>query len=204
MPARRAWRDAADWPLQAATLAMLPMMAAMPVMIEWCAAAFATLPAHGVALHLAAMLLPALCLRRPLQRFGRVALRAVVGLLMLAGAVALLYWPGLAGLTLAALLQAAAWSLAWAGPMLARKNTAARSASLPLPALSQTTAAASTASQAALTAVAVLLLGVAIAAAGPAALVAVHTALAALALAGPAWLGLRHVINLPSTKESHS
>lgn len=197
----RRWRHLQDWPQAAAALSMLPMMVSLAPMADWCAA----LPGLGGGaatlslLHLAAMLGPALvltsvaaamgavvqALRRPVRVPGGQpgqTLALATGTLLAAGGLALLAWPGLAGLMLASLLHGMAWSLAWAGSL---HGTGAR----PTPTASEHThhpAGASNAATAAwrpaaLTAAAVLALGLAIDQHGPAALAAVH---AALALAG--------------------
>ena len=62
LPSLSAWRRRGDWPLHAAALAMLPMMAALPAMADWCVMLPAWLEA-ATAWHLAAMFLPALALR---------------------------------------------------------------------------------------------------------------------------------------------
>lgn len=177
LPSVAAWRRSSDWPLHAATLVMLPMMAALPAMSEWCGAAPGWL-GSVTAWHLGAMLLPALCLRTWLSRLNRPALNAGLAALLLAGALVLLSWPGLNGLMLAQLLHATAWSLAWAAPMLARDAAA-------LPRTPSRVAPASTTlAQASLVATAVLLLGWALDRFGPPALAAVHAGLAGVALLG--------------------
>ncbi len=179
MPSLAAWRERRDWPLQAAALAMLPMMAALPAMVDWCASAPGWWAADAMAWHLAAMVLPALGARAWLQRVGRRRLNTVLAGLLLAGGVSMLAWPGLNGLMLCALLHAAAWSLAWAAPMLRREVLSA-------PARAQRVA---TVGVAVMTACAVLALGLAIDRFGPPALMAVHGALALAAWVG--WAGPR-------------
>lgn len=175
LPDPSRWRRGADWPQQAAVLAMLPMMATLPAMAGWCRSDWGLSPATGVLWHLAAMLLPALLLRRWLARAALRAARHAVTLLLLASGVVLWARPGLGGLMVATLLQAAAWSLAWAGPMLRPAAAQPTQASAGSPAL-----------QALATAAAVLALGTATAAHGPDTLRAVQGLLAALALAGAA------------------
>jgi hypothetical protein len=177
MPSMAAWHRTGAWPMHAAALAMLPMMAALPVMAEWCGATPGWF-ADGTVWHLGAMVVPALCLRGWLQRADHQRVNAAVAALLLAGGVALLVWPGLNGLIAAALLHAMAWSLGWAAPMVRREAVAA-GASRPARVHGPATLA-----QAGLTAVAVLALGMAIEVAGLQALVAVHAALAVMALAG--------------------
>lgn len=198
----RRWRHLQDWPQAAAALSMLPMMVSLAQMADWCAA----LPGLGGGaatlslLHLAAMLGPALVLamlrtlvpalrwpvrvpvRVPVKRPGQ-TLALAAGMLLAAGGLALLAWPGLAGLMVASLLHGMAWSLAWAGSLRSTEaNPAAAAppghARKPAGARKSTTAAWW---PAALTTTAVLALGLAIDQHGPAALATVH---AALALAG--------------------
>lgn len=178
------WHRLQAWPQAAAALSMLPMMLSLAVMADWCA----NLPGlRGgasllTALHLAAMLGPALVLTlwasiRPPGRLADQTITLAMGTLLAAGGGALLVWPGLAGLMAASLLQGMAWSLAWAAS-LRRPGTA------PAPASARGTNAAPLAAAwraAALTAAAVLALGLAIDRHGPAALATVH---AVLALAG--------------------
>lgn len=118
-PPAAAWRQAADWPLLSARLAMLPMMASLPAMADWCSSGGWLTPELSVLSHLAAMLLPALALRPWLAQTSLRARRRAVLALLLGSGLALLAWPGLNGLMAAAGLQAGAWSLAWAGPLLA-------------------------------------------------------------------------------------
>jgi hypothetical protein len=172
------------WPQAAAALSMLPMMLSLAVMADWCA----NLPGlRGgasllTALHLAAMLGPALVLTLwaaiwPPGRLADPTVTLATGTLLAAGGGALLVWPGLAGLMAASLLQGMAWSLGWAAS-LHRPGTA------PAPASAGGTNPAPLAAAwraAALTAAAVLALGLAIDQHGPAALATVH---AVLALAG--------------------
>lgn len=195
----RRWRHLQDWPQAAAALSMLPMMVSLAPMADWCA----TLPALGGGaarlslLHLAAMLGPALvltwvaaavgamvqALRRPVRVPGGQpgqTLALATGTLLAAGGLALLAWPGLAGLMAASLLHGMAWSLAWAGSLRSTRPTPIASEHTRHPAGASNAAAAAW-RPAALTAAAVLALGLAIDQHGPAALATVH---AALALAG--------------------
>ncbi len=109
-PAAAAWRRRADWPRLAAGLTMLPMMASLPWMADRCAAAGWT-PSQVVALHLAAMLGPALLFAagRP-AAVHRLRPAATVALLAAGGAAALLE-PGPSGLLVAMLLQGMAWGV---------------------------------------------------------------------------------------------
>lgn len=113
------WRPVADWPLRAAAFVMLPMMATLPALGERCTAA-GTSVAAMTALHLAAMLLPAWATTPFARSIRAPQLRAAVTTLLIAGAALPWCWAGWNGLMTASLLQAAAWSLAWAVPMLQR------------------------------------------------------------------------------------
>lgn len=117
-----AWRDVAAWPQQAALLAMLPMMAALPALADACRAGGLS-PAALLALHAAAMLLPPLLL--PSSPW-------LVAALLAAGGGALLALPGLQGLTITMLLHGAAWGLARTAP---RAAAAAPIAGMALPVL---------------------------------------------------------------------
>jgi hypothetical protein len=172
-PAR--WLRVADWPRQTALLAMLPMMATLPAMAGWCRSDWGLSPASSTLWHLAAMLLPALLLRRWLARAGERGQRVSVTVMMLASGGALWVSPGLGGLMFAALLQAVAWSLAWSGPMLRPAGEASRE-----PRSSTTGAAIRLLAPALL----VLALGTFTADVGPGALRAMQALLAMLALAG--------------------
>jgi hypothetical protein len=113
-----AWRDTLQWPTLLAGLAMLPMMAALPLMADWCRAQ--SVPAQAmVALHLAAMFGPVLLLRRAIGRWSLWRLSAVCACLLAAGA-AVVAWASapwdLLGLALA---HGAAWGLAWGGQLWA-------------------------------------------------------------------------------------
>lgn len=113
-----AWRDTQQWPALLAGLAMLPMMAALPLMAEWCRAQ-AVAPQAMVLLHLASMFVPALLLRRSVARWSLRTLSTVCAVLLASGA-ALVTWAAapldLLGL---AVTHGAAWGLAWSGQLWA-------------------------------------------------------------------------------------
>jgi hypothetical protein len=102
---------------------MLPMMATLPVMSGWCSAGgldgTAVLIAHG-----ASMVLPAVVIGLVGAsgcgpgRTGKGWAVAMVAGLLFSALPAMIWWPGLQGLMLAASLQAAAWSLSTALPAL--------------------------------------------------------------------------------------
>ncbi|MFN9772258.1 MAG: hypothetical protein ACK54X_06475 [Burkholderiales bacterium] len=113
------WTTPRDWPMHAASLSMLPMMAALAPMAQICASE--GLPAaHVGALHLAAMLLPAWALQGPLGRCPRSVLAGFVATLLAAGGLLAILGTRHDALLAGMLVHAFAWSLAWAGPMLAR------------------------------------------------------------------------------------
>lgn len=109
-----AWREVPQWPTLLAGLAMLPMMAELPLLASWCRST-AVGPAAMLWLHLAAMFLPAWLLNDAVARWPLPRLSLVCALLLGGGAgfVALAPapwdWAGLAA------LHGAAWSLAWSG-----------------------------------------------------------------------------------------
>lgn len=108
---REAWQEPSRWPLLLATLAMLPMMVALPQMLALCSAEGLS-PAALLAVHLLAMFGPALLWpkRAPLQwRASACAL-----LLVLGGMIG--WWQPQAALW-AMLAQGAAWSLAWSAQL---------------------------------------------------------------------------------------
>ncbi len=113
-----AWHDPRQWPLLLAGLAMLPMMAALPWMADWCrGAGFA--PQALVALHLAAMFLPALMLRQRLTQWSIRRLAAICTLCLAGGASWLLVSAAPWNLLGLALAHGTAWGLAWAGQLWA-------------------------------------------------------------------------------------
>jgi hypothetical protein len=111
-----AWHDAQQWPVLMAGLAMLPMMAALPMMVAWCRVE-AIAPQGMVALHFAAMFGPALLLRRSLPHWPPRALAAVCTALLVSGAVAALWAHAPWNLLGVAFAHGAAWSLAWTGQL---------------------------------------------------------------------------------------
>ena len=111
-----AWNDAVQWPTLLAGLAMLPMMAAMPLMVAWCRAD-AIAPQTIVALHLAAMFAPALLLRRWVLGASTQRMAALCALCLGAGAIAALVLAAPWNLLVLATLHGAAWGLAWAGQL---------------------------------------------------------------------------------------
>ncbi|MGE5336620.1 MAG: hypothetical protein ACM3PU_02265 [Gemmatimonadota bacterium] len=113
-----AWRDMQQWPTLLAGLAMLPMMAALPLMAEWCSAQ-AVAPQTMVLLHLAAMFGPALLLRQSIARWSLRALATACVVLLVSGAALAMWAPGPLDLIGLAVTHGAAWGLAWSGQLWA-------------------------------------------------------------------------------------
>jgi len=111
-----AWHDAQHWPALLAGLAMLPMMAALPMMVAWCRAE-ALAPQAMVLLHLGAMFVPALLLRRVVARWPPAAMSLVCAALLAAGAAAVVWGRTPFDTLGVALAQGAAWSVAWTGQL---------------------------------------------------------------------------------------
>jgi hypothetical protein len=113
-----AWRDTLQWPALLAGLAMLPMMAAMPLMAVWCRSE-SVAPQAVVLLHLAAMFGPALLLNASIARWSPRTLSIVCASLLATGAALVAWaaapwdWLGLA------VAHGAAWGLAWGGQLWA-------------------------------------------------------------------------------------
>lgn len=163
------WREPAHTPLLVASLAMLPMMGALPQMLALCGDA--GLGVAGLAPHLLAMFVPALLWPRQAPRAGLALLCA--GLLVAGGLMLALR--GSAALSWTMLAHAVAWSLAWRAQLGDASLRAAPRQAAWRGALVQAAAA--------------LLLGVAVAQAGAQALLGVHLLLAgAGALALAAWV----------------
>jgi uncharacterized MnhB-related membrane protein len=123
-----AWRDARQWPALLAGLAMLPMMGALPLTAAWCSAQ-AVPPQAMVALHLAAMFVPALLWRGSIASWPAQRLAGACAALLSAGALAAWWASPPYDLMLAAVAQGSAWSLAWAGQLWAPERRGARGAS---------------------------------------------------------------------------
>ena len=113
-----AWRDTAQWPTLLAGLAMLPMMAALPLMADWCRA-LAFPPQAMVLLHLAAMFGPALLLRRSIAHWSLRTLSTVCAVLLILGAACAIWAAAPFDLLGLAVAHGAAWGLAWAGQLWA-------------------------------------------------------------------------------------
>ena len=114
-----AWRDREQWPTLIAGLTMLPMMAALPLLVEACRASPTLSPQAMLLAHLAAMFGPAFALQGVIATWTSRNLALACAALLAAGAVSAACAPApLDGLGLGA-CHGAAWSLAWAGQLWA-------------------------------------------------------------------------------------
>jgi hypothetical protein len=123
-----AWRDARQWPVLLSGVAMLPMMAALPLMADWCRAA--QVPPQGmVMLHLLAMFGPVMLLQASLARWSARRLALVCTGLLAAGALCLAAAPAPWDLLGLAACHGAAWGLAWGGQLWAPERRGKQGAS---------------------------------------------------------------------------
>jgi len=113
-----AWRDVLQWPTLIAGLVMLPMMAGLPLMAEWCRVE-AVQPQTMVLWHLSAMFLPALVLRRWVARWSTRFLSSACAALLALGAAAALWMASPFNLLGLSVAQGAAWGIAWCGQLWA-------------------------------------------------------------------------------------
>ncbi len=113
-----AWRDAGQWPVLLAGLAMLPMMAALPLMADWCRAQQVA-PQAMVLLHVAAMFGPALALQSRIAAWAPRSLALACMLLLAVGAATAVAAPAPWDLLGLAASHGAAWGLAWGGQLWA-------------------------------------------------------------------------------------
>ncbi len=113
-----AWRDRLQWPMLLAGLAMLPMMAALPLTADWCRAQ-SVAPQAMVLLHLAAMFVPALLLKRSVACWSPHTLSTVCAALLAGGAALALWAAAPYDLLGVAVTHGAAWGLAWSGQLWA-------------------------------------------------------------------------------------
>lgn len=125
-----AWHDTLQWPALLAGLAMLPMMAALPLMVAWCRTQ-SIAPQALVLLHFAAMFAPALLLRRSIATWSVRTLSTVCALCLAAGTVCAIWADAPLNLLGLAVAHGAAWGLAWAGQLWA-PNQRSRSGASPL------------------------------------------------------------------------
>jgi hypothetical protein len=176
MTAQLPWRDPSAWGTHCARWTMLPMMATLVVMAQWCGGDAGITATQWVGLHLAAMLLPPLALMS-LPRSPRVQAwsRAWPTAAMAIGLVLLVAMPGLRGLMAMSLCHSVAWGLAWFAVM--SRPPAMRRAAPISTAPTRLTAAL-------YPAFAVLGIGLALGDFGPAALEAVQAGLGLVATVG--------------------
>jgi hypothetical protein len=113
-----AWRDLMQWPTLMAGLVMLPTMAALPLMAEWCRAD-AVAPQTMVLWHLSAMFGPALLLRRWIAQWPTRTLASACAALLALGAAAALWAASPLNLIGVSVAQGAAWGIAWCGQLWA-------------------------------------------------------------------------------------
>jgi len=113
-----AWREPTQWPTLLAGLAMLPMMAALPLMVAWCRAQ-AVAPQALLLAHLAAMFGPVWLFRRTIASWSLRRLSAVCALLLALGAAVVAWAPAPLDLLGLALAHGAAWGVAWGGQLWA-------------------------------------------------------------------------------------
>ena len=113
-----AWRDPLQWPTLLAGVAMLPMMAGLPLMADWCRAE-SVAPQVMVLLHLVAMFGPALLLRQAIARWSPLTLAIVCTVLLLAGGAFVLWAASPLNLLGLAVMHGAAWGVAWGGQLWA-------------------------------------------------------------------------------------
>ncbi len=123
-----AWRDTLQWPTLLAGLAMLPMMAALPLMVAWCRAE-AIAPQTLVLLHLAAMFGPALLLKHLIARWSLRTLSLVCAVLLASGAAFALWAAAPLDMLGLAVTHGAAWGVAWSGQLWAPARRGQQNAS---------------------------------------------------------------------------
>jgi hypothetical protein len=123
-----AWRDIMQWPTLIAGLVMLPTMAALPLMAEWCRAD-SVAPQTMVLWHLSAMFGPALLLRRWIAQWSVRTLASVCAALLALGAAAALWAASPFNLLGVSVAQGAAWGIAWCGQLWAPERRGRQGAS---------------------------------------------------------------------------
>jgi len=123
-----AWRDVMQWPALIAGLVMLPTMAALPLMAEWCRAESVE-PQTMVLWHLCAMFGPALVLRGWIAHWSARTLASVCAGLLVVGAAAALWAASPLNLLGVSVAQGAAWGIAWCGQLWAPERRGRQRAS---------------------------------------------------------------------------
>lgn len=123
-----AWGNVMQWPILIAGLVMLPTMAALPLMAEWCRAD-AVAPQTMVLWHLSAMFGPALVLRHWIARWSTRTLASACAALLALGAAAALWASSPLNLLGVSVAQGAAWGIAWCGQLWAPERRGRQGAS---------------------------------------------------------------------------
>ncbi len=123
-----AWSNIMQWPTLIAGLVMLPTMAALPLMAEWCRVDDVA-PQTMVLWHLAAMFGPALVLRRWIAQWSTRTLASACAALLALGAAAALWASSPLNLLGVAVAQGAAWGIAWCGQLWAPERRGRQGAS---------------------------------------------------------------------------
>jgi hypothetical protein len=123
-----AWREVMQWPTLIAGLVMLPTMAALPLMAEWCRAE-SVAPQTMVLWHLCAMFGPALVLRGWIAHWSARTLASVCAGLLVVGAAAALWTASPLNLLGVSVAQGAAWGIAWCGQLWAPERRGRQGAS---------------------------------------------------------------------------
>jgi hypothetical protein len=113
-----AWRDIMQWPTLISGLVMLPTMAALPLMAEWCRVD-AVAPQTMVLWHLSAMFGPALILHRWIAQWSTRTLASACAALLALGAATALWAASPLNILGVSVAQGAAWGIAWCGQLWA-------------------------------------------------------------------------------------
>jgi hypothetical protein len=109
---RGAWRDPGSWPFLLSSLVMLPMMAALPLMVMWCADT-ALSGEWMILIHVGSMFGSAIALRPWREALRPELLAGVCVALLVSGALFPLIENRASGLLGLATLHGAAWGVAW-------------------------------------------------------------------------------------------
>ena len=123
-----AWRDMMQWPTLISGLVMLPMMAALPLMAQWCRAD-AVAPQTMVLWHLSAMFGPALILHRWIVQWSTRTLASACAVLLAVGAAVALWAASPFNILGVSVAQGAAWGIAWCGQLWAPERRGRQGAS---------------------------------------------------------------------------
>jgi hypothetical protein len=123
-----AWRDIMQWPTLISGLVMLPTMAALPLMAEWCRVD-AVAPQTMVLWHLSAMFGPALILHRWIAQWSTRTLASACAALLALGAAMALWAASPLNILGVSVAQGAAWGIAWCGQLWAPERRGRRGTS---------------------------------------------------------------------------